>query len=93
MSIDRIFFGYMTLVGVVTGATLVAMPAAGDGWLKPYFWVLIAVGLFDVTILLLQQSRPVTPTLGMDARLLGFVLGIVLMIVIPKLAGSDARLY
>lgn len=93
MSIDRIFFGYMAAVGVATGAALVAIPTAGDGWLKPYFWVLIAVGLFDVAVLLLQQSRRAIPTLSMDARLLGFVVGIVLMVVIPKLAGSEARLY
>ena len=31
--------------------------------------------------------------LSMEARLLGFVIGIVLMVVIPTLAGSPARFF
>lgn len=66
MTIDKMFYGYMTLVGVITGAALVAAPQLGDYFIKPYFWVLIAVGLFEVgTALALQNASG--PALTMRA--------------------------
>jgi hypothetical protein len=47
MMLDRIFFGYMAAVGAILGAVLVAAPQAQDFWIKPYFWILIAVAVFD----------------------------------------------
>ena len=84
------FFGYMAVVGILAGAILVAFPSVGDSWFKPYFWVLISVALFDGVGLLRRQSQTGT-VLSMEARLLGFVIGIVLMVVVPTLAGSSAR--
>jgi hypothetical protein len=92
MTIDRIFFGYMTLVGIVAGAILVAIPGAQDFWIKPYFWVLLAVVLFDGGAYLRGGNAPGT-MLSMQARLLGFVIGIVLLVVIPTLAGSSVRFF
>ena len=37
VTIDKIFFGYMAVIGLLAGAILVAIPDAGDGWFKPYF--------------------------------------------------------
>ena len=90
MTIDRIFFGYMALVGIAAGAIVVAAPRVQE--FKPYFWVLIAVVLFDGGAYLHGGSTPGT-MLTMQARLLGFVIGIVLMVVIPMLAGSPARFF
>jgi hypothetical protein len=92
MTIDRIFFGYIAMVGISTGAILVAAPSLGDGWFKPYFWMLIAVALFDGLAALYRHNQPGT-ALTMDARLLGFVIGIVLMVAIPWIAGSSARFF
>jgi hypothetical protein len=89
---DRIFFGYMVLVGAAVGAILVAAPQAQDFAIKPYFWVLIAVGLFDGGIYLLGRTGP-GQMLSMAARLAGFVFGIVLMVVIPTLAGAPVRFF
>jgi uncharacterized membrane protein HdeD (DUF308 family) len=90
MTIDKLFYGYMTLVGVIVGAALVAAPQFGDYFIKPYFWVLIAVGLFEAgTSFYLRNASG--PMLTMQARLIGFVIGIVLMVAIPMLAGSLAR--
>src|SRR5664279_1309454 len=91
MTIDRLFFGYMTLVGVLVGALLIAAPQVGDYFIKPYFWVLIAVGLFEGGVYLVRRTPG--PVLSTYARLLGFVIGIVLMVVIPTLAGSPARFF
>jgi hypothetical protein len=92
MTIDRIFFGYMALVGIAVGAILVAAPSVQDFLIKPYFWVLIAVFLFDGGTYLYGKNAPGT-MLTMQARLLGFVIGIVLMVVIPTLAGSSVRFF
>jgi hypothetical protein len=90
--IDKIFFAYMTLVGVLIGAILIAVPSVGDLFIKPYFWVLIAVGLFDGGAYLYGKNSPGT-MLTMQARLLGFVIGVVLMVVIPTFAGSSVRFF
>ena len=82
----------MAVVGILTGTILVAVPSAGDGWFKPYFWVLIAVALFDGSAAVYRQSQPGAP-LAMEARLLGFVIGIVLMVAVPSIAGSSARFF
>ena len=92
VTIDRIFFGYMAVVGILAGAILIAFPSVGDRWFKPYFWVLIAVALFDGVGLLRRHTQPGT-ALSMEARLLGFVIGVVLMVVVPTLAGSSARFF
>ena len=69
---------------------LVAAPHVQDFVIKPYFWVLIAVGLFDGGIYLFARSAPGT-MLTMNARLIGFGIGIVLMVAIPFLAGTPVR--
>ena len=90
MTIDRVFFGYMALVGVLIGAILVTAPQVGDFFIKPYFWVLIAVALFDGgTSLYRRNARGAMLT--MQSRMIGFGIGIALMVVIPTLAGSPAR--
>lgn len=90
MTIDRVFYGYMVLVGVLIGAILVAAPQVGDFFIKPYFWVLIAVGLFEAGTSLYRRNTP-GETLTIQARMIGFGIGIALMVVVPTLAGSPAR--
>jgi hypothetical protein len=92
MTVDRIFFAYMVLVGIVAGAILVAAPQVQNFAIKPYFWVLIAVGLFDGGLYLLGRTTP-GQMLTMGARLAGFVFGIVLMVVIPTIAGAPIRFF
>jgi hypothetical protein len=92
MTIDRIFFGYMALAGAAAGALLVAAPQLQDFWIKPYFWVMIAVALFDLGIYLIRRKAP-EKILSMNARLIGFVVGIVLLVLIPTLAGSPAQFF
>ena len=89
---DKIYFGYMTLVGCAIGILSIMAPQIQDFTIKPYFWVLIAVALFDVGTYALRQYLPGT-MLATPARLLGFVIGIVLMVVIPQLAGAPVRYF
>lgn len=83
----------MAAVGVLAGLILVLWPGAGDTWFKPYFWVLAAVGLFDGAVLLLRQAGRSAPLVSMEAKLLGFVIGIVLMVVITAVTGSQAKFF
>ena len=54
------------------------------------FVAVVAVALFDVGAFLVARNAPGT-VLPMEARLLGFVIGIVAMVAVPTLAGSPAR--
>ena len=58
MTTDRIFFGYMVLVGAAAGALLLAAPQLQDFAVKPYFWILIAVGLFEFGRLPARRTTP-----------------------------------
>ncbi len=86
MTIDRIFYLYMVLMGAAAGAVLATVPRAHEFSIKPFFWILIAVGLFD-GVLLLRASRSEGPMLTMNMRVIGFGIGIALMIAIALLAG------
>jgi len=90
MALNKIFFVYMALAGAAAGAILVAAPHVQDFVIKPYFWVLIAVGLFDGGIYLFARNAPAT-MLTMNARAIGFGIGIALMVAIPLLAGTQVR--
>ena len=92
MTLDRWFFGYMALAGLATGAILVAAPQAQDFLIKPYFWILIAVVVFDLAAYLLGRNAPGT-MLSMNARLLGFVIGVVLMVAVPTLAQAPVKFF
>lgn len=87
MTVDKIFFGYMALVGIVVGTLIVMKPGIQDLAVKPYFWVLIAVILFDAGAYLRTRINP-GALMPMAARLLGFVIGIVLMVIVPTIAGA-----
>jgi hypothetical protein len=92
MTVDRIFFAYMMLIGIAAGAILVIAPQVQNFAIKPYFWVLIAVGLFDGGSYMLGRAAP-RQLLTMGARLAGFVFGIVLMVLIPTIAGAPVRFF
>ncbi len=92
MGLDRIFYGYMVLAGAGSGALLAALPAAQDFALKPYFWMLIAVALFDGALYVRGRNAPGT-MLAMNVRLIGFAIGIALMVAIPLIAGAPVRFF
>jgi hypothetical protein len=92
MTLRGIYFGYMALVGLAAGAILIAAPAVSQFWLKPYFWVLIAVLLFDIGVAIVLKKSPGT-LLSMNARLLGFAIGMALMVAIPSIAGAPVRFF
>ena len=92
MTLDKLSFILMTLAGILSGAALVAAPQLQNFVIKPYFWILIAIAGFDLAVYLLRRNAP-GPMLTMNARLLGLVIGVVLMVVIPTLAGSPVKFF
>jgi phosphatidylglycerophosphate synthase len=92
MTIDRFFIGFMMLAGVAVGAVLVIEPEARNYRIAPYFWVLIAMVVFELAAYARGRGAPGT-MISTEARLLGFVLAIVIMVAIPAIAGSPGRLF
>jgi len=82
----------MALAGLASGAVVVMARRVMEFWLKPYFWVLIAVALFDIAVLIENRGRA-DAMLPMDARLLSFLIGIALMVAVTVIAGSQARFF
>jgi hypothetical protein len=92
MTINHVFFIFMAIAGAAVGVVLVVEPQLRDFRLSPYFWVLIAMAVFELAAFARGRGAPGT-VVAMEARLLGFVLAIVLTVVIPIVAGSPARLF
>jgi len=90
--INHVFFLFTAAMGVVIGVLVALVPHARDLGIPPYFWVLIGVALFEGLAYWRGRGAPGT-TLAMEARLLGFVLAILLVVIIPILAGSPGRLF
>jgi len=92
VTVDHIFIGFMAATGVVAGAILISFPEAREFRVPPYFWVLIAMALFEVAFVAFFRGVA-GRTITNGARLLGFVLAIVIMVVLPILAGAPGRLF
>src|SRR3977135_4733353 len=92
MTINHIFLAFMALVGAATGIILVVAPQSRDFRVSPYFWVLIAMAIFELAAFVRGRSAPGT-VVAMEARLCGFVLALVLMVGTPILSGSPTRLF
>lgn len=90
--INRLFLGFMIVAGLAADALLVARPELRDFRISPYFWLLIAMALFEFAAFARGRGAPGT-MIAMEIRLLGFVLAVVLMILVPVLAGSPGRLF
>jgi hypothetical protein len=80
----------MAAVGIVAGAVLVMAPGAGEFFIPPYFWVLIAVGVFDLALFVLLRVAP-AQAVPINTKVIGFVLGALLMLGVTLLAGAPAK--
>ena len=92
MTINHVFLAFMALVGAAVGTILVVAPESRDYRVSPYFWVLIAMAVFELAAFARGRGAP-GMVVAMEARLCGFVLAIVLMVVIPILSGAPTRLF
>jgi hypothetical protein len=86
MTIDRLFIAFMTVCGLATAGILVFFPQSREFRVAPYFWVLIAMAIFEGIAFARNQGAPGT-VIAMESRVIGFVVAIALMLVIPYMAG------
>jgi hypothetical protein len=89
---DRIFVLYTFVVGLAAGSLLVWVPQSRTIGLEPYFWVLIALALFEV-IAYTRRGRVPGPPISMASRVVGFVIALVLMYFIPAAAGVEVKYF
>jgi hypothetical protein len=90
--INFIFLAYVALAGLAIGGALIAKPELSELRVPPFFWLLIAMALFEFAAFARGQGAPGS-TIRMEVRFLGFALAIGLMLALPYLAGSPVRLF
>jgi drug/metabolite transporter (DMT)-like permease len=91
-ALSRIFLAYAAAVGAASGIVLVTVPQAAETSVRPYFWILIALLLFDAAAFLRRRGEPGT-MITMGTRLAGFLVAVVLMVAITMLAGTQVRFF
>ena len=91
-TINRLFLGFTAVAGLTIGVVLILKPEARDFRIPPFFWLVIAMALFELAAFARGQGAPGS-TVRMEIRLLGFVLALLLMIALPVLAGAPGRLF
>jgi hypothetical protein len=91
MDISRIFIAYAVVVGLIVGGVIVAYPQSRDFTIAPYFWVLIAFGVFELAAF--ARAKTSGPPITAQTRIIGFVISIALMIVIPVAAGMPLKIF
>ena len=84
--INRIFLAYMVVVGLAAGATFVVKPEVRDFQIPAYFWIVIAMALFEGISFWRGRGAPGS-VITMGIRVGGFLLAILLMVAIPYAAG------
>lgn len=58
IDVNRLFLLFMGIVGAAVGLILVLVPHSRDFRLPPYFWVLIAMAVFESSYLLGRGGLP-----------------------------------
>jgi hypothetical protein len=91
MDISRLFIAYAIVVGLVVGGVIVLYPQSRDFTVAPYFWVLIAFGVFE--LIAVARLRVRGPPITAQTRIVGFAISIALMIVIPMGAGLPLKVF
>lgn len=92
MTLNRVFIAFMAALGLAVGIVLAIFPEARTAKVPPYFWVLIAMLIFDLATYARGRGVPGT-MVTMDVRAIGFIVAIVLMVAVPILAGSPGKLF
>lgn len=92
MTADRALYIFMAIVGIASGVVLIVWPASQNFVVAPYFWILIAVALFEGGTLLLWRADPM-PMLTRLGRVIGFVGGLALMFVVAWLGGAQVKFF
>jgi hypothetical protein len=90
LTLDRIFYIYMAIVGLVAGVLLVKLAAIQEFWIPPFFWMLLAVGLFEVGNTFVPRDNRVVALTNIS-RGIGLAIGLVAMVAVTVYAGVTVR--
>lgn len=92
MAVDRYFFIMIFAAGILIGGVLVVKPEAAEAGVPPYLWLLACMLIFETIAFLRRRGAPGT-MIGMSTRVIGFAIGIALIVAIVFVTGSPARLF
>jgi len=92
MDISRIFLVFAGVVGLAVGGTIVLFPQSRNFAVAPYFWVLIAFGVFEL-LAFVRAGSAVGPPISAQTRIIGFVIALALMVLIPVAAGMPLKIF
>ncbi|MCX7312023.1 MAG: hypothetical protein NTV56_09925 [Alphaproteobacteria bacterium] len=87
MTIDQVFIGFMTLCGLIVGGLVALLPQSRSIGIPPYFGVLLFMAIFEIAAFARGRGAPGS-VIKMETRLIGFLLAVVLIAVLPYLAGQ-----
>ena len=68
MTINHLFLAFMGVIGAAVGIILVVKPETRDYRISPYFWVLLAMALFELLAFARGRGAPGTAALRSAAR-------------------------
>ena len=90
LTLDKMFYVYMAAVGVVTSLLLVYVAAAREFVIPPFFWIVLAIALFDVGNSFVPRDDRV-PMLTNLSRGIGLGIGLAVMWAVTAYAGTTVR--
>jgi len=88
--LDKIFYAYMALAGVGAAVALIASPPLREVFISPFFWMLIAIALFEAGNVVMPRPGKLV-TLTNLSRGIGFLIGMALLVAVTMLAGVSVR--
>lgn len=92
MPVDRYFFILIFVASVLIGVFLIAKPETAEASIPPYLWLLGVMLVFEMIAFLRGKGAPGT-MIGMSTRVIGFAIGMAIIIAIVFFSGSPARLF
>ena len=92
MPVERYFFAMIFAAGIVSGIVLAARPQAAEASIPPYLWLLACMLVFETAAFLRGRGAPGT-MIGMSTRVIGFAIGMAIILGIVFFSGSPARLF
>jgi hypothetical protein len=87
-----LFLVFALFVGLTAGNIIMLVPQSRTIGLEPYYWVLIALALFEIVVFL-RRGGAGGPPVTMLTRLSGFIIALALMFLIPMVAGIDVKYF
>ena len=90
LRLDKIFYIYTAAVGLFTSLLLVYVLASQDFVIPPFFWIVLAIGLFDVGNTFVPRGGPM-PMLTNLTRGIGLAIGLIAMWAVTAYAGAPVR--